>query len=259
MARAVGLQRPGPGPPHLRSGGPHGGTFARRARHPNECSGHLSQCFTPSSSLRTLSTSTCMTVGDQITSHFFTQQMGRSHAPCPCRPHHGHPPQNQRIPFLCVTDHSSGHTEEWESLTPTRRATPKREKTLPGAPGVCPARYRTLHNAGEALFCPRANMWCIGARWGGGPGGRRCGGWDTIRCPPPRPHHSSPAEQHKGPARPHFDAAHGGWPPRHTPKRCSPAAPHAAAPHARRMRVNRFRYRGHLGGGGGHQNNGAQE
>ena len=41
-------------------------------------------------------------------------------------------------------DHSSGHTEEWESLTPTRGATPKRGKTLPGA---CPARYRTLSEA----------------------------------------------------------------------------------------------------------------
>ena len=67
-----------------------------------------------------------------MTSHFFAQQMGRSHAPRPCRPHHGHPPQNQRIPFLCVTDHSSGHTEEWESVTLTRGATPKRGKTLPG-------------------------------------------------------------------------------------------------------------------------------
>ena len=50
----------------------------------------------------------CMTVGDQIPSHVFAQQMGRSHAPSPCRPHHGHPPQNQRIPLLCMTDHSSG-------------------------------------------------------------------------------------------------------------------------------------------------------
>ena len=32
-----------------------------------------------------------------------------------------------------MTDHSSGHTEEWESFTPTRGATPKRGKTLPGA------------------------------------------------------------------------------------------------------------------------------
>ena len=78
----------------------------------------------------------CMTVGNQITSHFFAQQMGRSHAPYPCRPHHGHPPQNPRIPLLCMMDHSSGHTEEWESLTPTRGATPKCGKTLPGVPGV---------------------------------------------------------------------------------------------------------------------------
>ena len=78
----------------------------------------------------------CMTVGNQITSHFFAQQMGRSHTPYPCRPDHGHPPQNQRISLLHVTDHSSGHAEEWESLTPTRRATPKRGKTLPGAPGA---------------------------------------------------------------------------------------------------------------------------
>ena len=74
-----------------------------------------------------------MTVGNQMNSHFFAQQMGRSYAPYPCRPHHGHPPQNQRIPLLCVTDHSSGHTEEWESLTPTRGATPKLGKTLHGA------------------------------------------------------------------------------------------------------------------------------
>ena len=65
--------------------------------------------ITPSSSLET--------VGNQRNCHFFAQQMGQSHAPYPCRPHHGHPPQNQRIPLLCVTDHSSGHTKEWESLT----------------------------------------------------------------------------------------------------------------------------------------------
>ena len=45
----------------------------------------------------------------------------------------------KEFPLLCVADHSSGHTEEWESLTPTQGATPKRRKTLPGAPGVCPA------------------------------------------------------------------------------------------------------------------------
>ena len=39
----------------------------------------------------------------------------------------------ESIPLLCVTDHSSGHAEEWESLTPTRGATPGRGKTLPGA------------------------------------------------------------------------------------------------------------------------------
>ena len=75
----------------------------------------------------------CMTVGDQLNSHFLAQKPGRSRAPLPCRPHHGHQPQNQRIPLLRVTDHSSGHTEEWESLTPTRGARPKRGKTLPGA------------------------------------------------------------------------------------------------------------------------------
>ena len=57
--------------------------------------------------------------------------------PLNSRPHHGHPPQNQTIPLLCVTDHSSGRTEEWGSVTPTRGATPKRGKTLPG---TCPAR-----------------------------------------------------------------------------------------------------------------------
>ena len=33
-----------------------------------------------------------MTVGIQIISHFFAPQMGRSHAPYPFGPHHGHPP-----------------------------------------------------------------------------------------------------------------------------------------------------------------------
>ena len=75
----------------------------------------------------------CMALGNQLNPHFFAQQMGRSHAPYPRRPHHGHPPQNQRIPLLCVMDHSSGHTEEWVSSTPTPGATPKRGKTLPGA------------------------------------------------------------------------------------------------------------------------------
>ena len=104
-----------------------------------------------------------MTVGDQLNSHFFAQQMGQSHAPSPCRPHHGHPPQSQRIPLLCVTDHSTGHTEKWESLTPTRRATPKRGKTLPGAPtySLClwlspPSSppFLHLHIPDPALTCP---------------------------------------------------------------------------------------------------------
>ena len=89
--------------------------------------------ITPSSSLGTPSTSTLYDCRQSNNFPFFAQQMGRSHAPCPCRPHHGHPPQNQRIPFLCMTDHSNGHTEEWESLTPTRGATPKPGKTLPGS------------------------------------------------------------------------------------------------------------------------------
>ena len=95
------------------------GMFARRAQHPNECSGHLSMLY-PQTPLPPLAQEPkaqahCMTVGNQITSHFSAQQIGRSHAPYPCRPHHGHPPQNQRIPLFCMTDHSSGHTEEWES------------------------------------------------------------------------------------------------------------------------------------------------
>ena len=72
---------------------------------------------TPSSSPGTLSTSKLYDCWQSNNFPFFPQQMGPSHAPYPCRPHHGHPPQNQRIPLLCVTDHSSGHTEEWESLT----------------------------------------------------------------------------------------------------------------------------------------------
>ena len=76
-----------------------------------------------------------MTVGDQITPHFFAQQMGRSHAPYPCRPHHGHQPQNQRIPLLCVTNRSSSHTEKWESLIATRGAHQSVRK-------LCPARAR---------------------------------------------------------------------------------------------------------------------
>ena len=41
-----------------------------------------------------------------------------------------------KIKESCVTDHSSGHAEEWESLTPTRGARPKRGKTLSAAPGT---------------------------------------------------------------------------------------------------------------------------
>ena len=56
-------------------------------------------------------------------------------------------------PLLCVTDRSSGHTEAWESSTPTRGATPKRGKTLPGAPGTPPARQRTLCRAKKTSPC----------------------------------------------------------------------------------------------------------
>ena len=56
--------------------------------------------------------------------------------PHPCRPHNGHPPQNQRIPLLCVTEplkwphrvgvlnpNSRGHTKVWENFARrTRRA-----------------------------------------------------------------------------------------------------------------------------------------
>ena len=96
----------------------------------------------------------CMIVGNQITSHFVAQQMGRSHAPYPCGPHHGHPPQNQRIPLLCVTDHSSGHTEGWESLTPTQGATPKRGKTLPGTPSAL-----TYSQGHHCLICNSQQGW----------------------------------------------------------------------------------------------------
>ena len=91
--------------------------------------------ITPSSSPGTLSTSTLYDCWQSNNFPFF-RPTNRSHAPYPCRPHHGHLPQNQTVPLLCVTDHSSGHTEEWESLTSTRGATPKRRKTLPGVPGA---------------------------------------------------------------------------------------------------------------------------
>ena len=101
----------------------------------------LPQNITSSSSPGTLSTSTLYDCWRSIKSHFFAQQMGLSHAPYPCRPRHGHPPQNQRILLLCMTDHSRGHTEAWVFLTPTQGAAPKRWKTLPG---TCPARLHTL-------------------------------------------------------------------------------------------------------------------
>ena len=85
----------------------------------------------------------CMTVGEQLNSHFFARKMGPSNAPYPCSlvplypcPIMATHLKNQRIPLLCVTDHSRDHTEAWDSLTPTRGATPKRGKSLPGA---CPA------------------------------------------------------------------------------------------------------------------------
>ena len=48
--------------------------------------------------------STNMFVGNYLNSHFVAQQMGPSHAPYPCRPHHGHPCQNKKILLLCGTD-----------------------------------------------------------------------------------------------------------------------------------------------------------
>ena len=77
----------------------------------------------------------CLTVGNQLKSHFFAKQMGQSHAPSPCRPH-GHPPQNQRIPLLCVTDHSSGHTQKSGSPYPKLEGPHQSVGTL------CPARAR---------------------------------------------------------------------------------------------------------------------
>ena len=87
-----------------------------------------------------------MAVGDQLNSRFFTQRTGQSYAPYPYRPHHGHPPQNQRIPFLCVTNHSSGHTEEWESLTPTRGA-------RQGLGKLCPAHLAHAQRANVLSMC----------------------------------------------------------------------------------------------------------
>ena len=141
----------------------HEGTFARhmpgapsiQINVPAIYHNALPPNITPSSSPGTLSASTlydCMT-GDQLNSRFFAQQMGQSPAPYPCRPHHGQPPQNQRIPLLCVTDHSSGHIEEWASLTPTRGATPKRGKTLPGTPGALTYSPMSIRGDGATLHC----------------------------------------------------------------------------------------------------------
>ena len=88
--------------------------------------------ITSSSSPGTLSTSTLYDCWQSNKFPFFRPTNGTITRTLPL-PHHSHPPQNQRIPLLCVTDHSSGHTEERESLTPTRGGTPKRRKTLPSA------------------------------------------------------------------------------------------------------------------------------
>ena len=61
--------------------------------------------------------------------------MGRSHAPYPCRPHHGHPPQNQRIPLLCATD--------CESTPPTQGATKFCGMCVARPPGSRPDRLIT--------------------------------------------------------------------------------------------------------------------
>ena len=53
-----------------------------------------------------------------------------------------------------VTDHSSGHTKEWESLTPTRGATLKRGKNF--------ARRANV------LFYLRGRM--VMVHWSSGPG-----------------------------------------------------------------------------------------
>ena len=80
------------------------GTFARYAPSiqmnvPAIYHNALPPDIAPSSGPGTLSTSTLYDCWQSNNFPFFTQPMGRSHAPCPCRPHHGHPPQNQRIPF----------------------------------------------------------------------------------------------------------------------------------------------------------------
>ena len=120
-----------------------------------------------------------MTVGNQLNSHFSPQQMGRSLAPYPCRPHHGHPPQNQRIPLLCVTDHSSGHTKEWESLTPTRGATQKRGKTLPGAPTYCHGGLEGQEVRGQPIRLLSPTL-ASASGWGGG-GQCAVQGWTIHR------------------------------------------------------------------------------
>ena len=105
------------------------GTFARRTRHPNECSGHLSQCFTPKHH-------SLLQPGNPKHKHLvsllainqipiFSPNKWDDHMhPTLVGPIMATHLKIKEPPSCGVTDHSSD-TEEWESLTPTRGATPK--------------------------------------------------------------------------------------------------------------------------------------
>ena len=94
--------------------------------------------ITPSLSPGTLARAHCMTVGNQIRIIFSPDKWNN----------HLHPPlvgpimathlKIKESPLLCMTDHPSGHTEEWESLTPTRGPHQSVGKLCP----VRPARAR---------------------------------------------------------------------------------------------------------------------
>ena len=115
------------------------GTFARRAQHPNECSGHLSQCFTPkhhpSSDPGTLSTSTLYDCWEANNFPFFPPTNGT----ITCTPSWPPTSKSKNLPLVrdgplkwphrrvgVLDPNSRGHTKAWENFA-------RRARRVPGA------------------------------------------------------------------------------------------------------------------------------
>ena len=153
--------------------------------------------ITPSSIPGTLSTN--MIVDD----HSNAQQMGLSHAPYPCKPHHGYPCQNQRIPLNRWIGWGRGSRKWYDrpchpnSCTAPRAPRWEKRGRTEGEIGVNFARRANVPSWGEMFI----NLWL----------GSHYKTYCSTPPHPPAPHPLMTPSAAYGPPDPATDAFHRRW------------------------------------------------